>query len=65
MRYKNDLANLREGAPEGTPTLNTLALSGKFTVLSQLLEDFNRDQNKLLLFSQTKKVLNVIELMLA
>ena len=51
MRYKNDLANLREGAPEGTPALNTLTLSGKFTVLSQLLEDFNRDQNKLLLFS--------------
>lgn len=34
------------------------------TVLSQLLDDFNCDSTKLLLFSQTKKALNVIEHML-
>lgn len=38
--------------------------SGKFTTLANLLDQFNKQSNKLLLFSQTKKVLNVIECML-
>lgn len=41
-----------------------MQLSGKLTILGQLLDDFNRDSNKLLLFSQTKKILNIIQLML-
>lgn len=33
-------------------------------VLGQLLDDFNRESNKLLLFSQTKKALGIVEQML-
>ena len=38
--------------------------SGKFSTLDNLLQEFNKENNKLLLFSQTKKVLNIIELIL-
>ena len=40
-------------------------LSGKFVVLQKLLDQWNTtDNNKLLIFSQTKKVLSIIELIL-
>lgn len=49
---------------ESMEAFANIELSGKMTVLSQLLDDFNCDNNKLLLFSQTKKALNIIEHML-
>ena len=41
-------------------------MSGKFCILHKLLDQWNTAQNnKLLIFSQTKKVLSIIELILA
>ena len=38
-----------------------MELSGKLNILNQLLDDFNCDSNKLLIFSQSKKALTIIE----
>ena len=39
-------------------------MSGKFNTLTTLIDTWNTEGNKLLIFSQTKKVLSMIELML-
>lgn len=42
-------------------------LSGKLTILIKFLDDWNSEQvgNKVLVFSQTKKMLDLLELILA
>jgi len=39
-------------------------MSGKLVVLADYLKQWNTDGSKVLIFSQTKKILNLIELIL-